>query len=114
MKYTDINAKTWDRWSEDGSAWTQPISHEEYLQVNNDNYIVYLTPCVPVPHDWFGDLRGKKLLGLASGGGQQMPVFAKLGADCTLFDYSERQLASDRMVSEREGYDIEIIRGDMT
>ena len=95
-------------------TWTCPITHEEYMDANAENYMVYLTPCVAVPHDWFGDLRGKKLLGLASGGGQQMPVFVKLGADCTLFDYSERQLASDRMVSEREGYDIEIIRADMT
>ena len=43
-----------------------------------------------------------------------MPIFAKLGAECTLLYYSERQLGADRMVAEREGYDIEIIRGDMT
>lgn len=114
MNYTDINAKTWDQWSEEGMTWTCPITHDEYEAATEENYIVYLTPCVAVPHAWFGDLRGKKLLGLASGGGQQMPVFAKLGAECTLLDYSERQLASDRMVADREGYDIEIIRGDMT
>ena len=39
-----------------------------------------LTPTKPVPHAWFGDLRGKRVLGLASGGGQQMPVFAAIGA----------------------------------
>ena len=61
-----------------------------------------------------GDLRGKKLLGLASGGGQQMPVFAALGAACTVLDYSRRQTESEQMVSEREGYPIRIIRGDMT
>jgi len=114
MNYTDINAETWNRWAEDGSPWTRPISHEEYLQVNKDNFIVYLTPCVAVPHEWFGGLRGKKLLGLASGGGQQMPVFAKLGAECTLLDYSDRQLDSDRMVADREGYPIEIVKADMT
>jgi 2-polyprenyl-3-methyl-5-hydroxy-6-metoxy-1,4-benzoquinol methylase len=36
-------------------------------------------------------------LGLACGGGQQMPVFAALGADCTVLDYSEKQLASENM-----------------
>lgn len=76
--------------------------------------IVRLTPVKPVPHAWFGDLRGKKLLGLASGGGQQMPVFAALGADCTVFDYSEKQLENERAVAEREGYQIRIVRGDMT
>ena len=114
MNYTDINAKTWDRWSEEGMTWTRPITHEEYAAVTVETYIVYLTPCMPVPHTWFGDLSGKKLLGLASGGGQQMPVFAKLGADCTLLDYSDRQLGSDRAVAEREGYAISIVKADMT
>jgi ubiquinone/menaquinone biosynthesis C-methylase UbiE len=75
---------------------------------------VFLTPTKPVPHAWFGELRGKKVLGLASGGGQQMPIFAALGADCTVLDYSERQLRSERAVAEREGYPIRIVRGDMT
>ena len=43
-----------------------------------------------------------------------MPIFAALGADCTVFDYSEKQLESERLVSEREGYPIRVIRGDMT
>ena len=54
------------------------------------------------------------MLGLASGGGQQMPVFAALGADCTVLDYSPLQVESERLVAEREGYAIRIIRGDMT
>lgn len=43
-----------------------------------------------------------------------MPVFAALGADCTVLDYSEKQLESERYVSDREGYKINIIRADMT
>lgn len=54
------------------------------------------------------------MLGLASGGGQQMPVFAALGAQCTVLDYSQRQLESERLVAAREGYDITIVRADMT
>ena len=30
MNYQDINAKTIDRWIEDGWVWGTPISHEEY------------------------------------------------------------------------------------
>lgn len=41
-------------------------------------------------------------------------MFSKLGADCTIFDYSDRQLAAERMVAEREGYSVEIVKGDMT
>ena len=112
--YQKINAETWDVWAKNGCEWTLPITHEEYQQTTADNYIVYLTPCIPVPHSWFGNLSGKKLLGLASGGGQQMPVFAKLGAECTVFDQSIAQLDAERMVAAREGYDITVIQGDMT
>ena len=114
MNYQDINAQTIDRWVEEGWEWGIPISHEEYEAARNGNWNVVLTPTKPVPHAWFGQLKGKKVLGLASGGGQQMPVFAALGADCTVLDYSNRQLESERMVSQREGYDIRIIRADMT
>jgi SAM-dependent methyltransferase len=113
-EYTKINSETWDIWAENQCEWTLPITHEEYMKADANNFIVYLTPCVAVPHDWFDGLKGKKLLGLASGGGQQMPVFCKLGADATVFDYSDRQLAAEKAVSEREGYEIEIIKGDMT
>ena len=54
------------------------------------------------------------MLGLASGGGQQMPIFAALGADCTVLDYSQKQLQSEQMVARREDYDIKVIRADMT
>ncbi|MGN0542837.1 MAG: class I SAM-dependent methyltransferase [Acutalibacteraceae bacterium] len=114
IDYAKINSETWDLWAEDGCEWSMPISHEEYKNATADNFGVYLTPCITVPHEWFGDLKGKKLLGLASGGGQQMPIFAKLGAECTVFDYSDRQLEAERIVSEREGYQIEIIKGDMS
>ena len=45
---------------------------------------------------------------------QHLKGFAALGAECTVFDYSPRQLESERMVAQREGYDIRVIRGDMT
>ena len=114
MDYQDINAKTIDRWIEEGWEWGRPISHEDYLKATQGIWNVLLTPTKKVPRDWFGDLKGKKILGLASGGGQQMPVFAALGADCTVLDYSEKQLESERYVSDREGYKINIIRADMT
>ncbi len=114
MNYQEINAETIDRWVDEGWEWGKPVSHEEYEAARAGRWDVLLTPTRFVPHRWFGELSGKKVLGLASGGGQQMPVFAALGADCTVFDYSKRQTESERMVAEREGYAIRIIRGDMT
>lgn len=114
MNYQDINAETIDRWIEEGWEWGIPISHEEYENAKTGKWDMLLTPTKPVPHEWFGQLCGKKVLGLASGGGQQMPIFAALGSDCTVLDYSLKQLDSERMVAQREGYSIHIIRADMT
>lgn len=114
MGYQDINAQTVDKWVREGWEWGKPISHSVYERAKRGQWDVHLTPTKPVPHAWLGDLKGKRILGLASGGGQQMPVFAALGADCTVLDYSHLQLESERMVAAREGYDIRIVRADMS
>ena len=118
--YTDINSKAIDKWVGDGWCWGTPISHETFIKAQHGDWEVGLTPTKPVPKEWFAPyykeskLNGVKLLGLASGGGQQMPIFTALGADCTILDYSDKQLESERIVSEREGYKINIIKADMT
>lgn len=112
--YADINAKTIDRWAQAGWQWGQPIDSATYKRAQEGEWSMLLTPTKPVPQAWFPPLEGKRILGLASGGGQQMPIFAALGAVCTLLDYSEQQLQSDRMVAEREGYSIELVRSDMS
>ena len=114
MEYQDINAQTIDRWIREGWEWGKPISHEIYEKAERGEWDVYLTPTKTVPHEWFGELKGKKILGLASGGGQQMPVFAAQGAVCTVLDYSEKQLENDRLVAQREHYEIRAIRADMS
>lgn len=114
MGYQELNAKMIDSWCESGWQWGKSISHEEYESALHGEWEVLLTPTKFVPHEWFGDLKGKKLFGLASGGGQQIPIFAALGAECTVLDYSEKQCESERMVAKREGYPVKVIQGDMT
>jgi len=114
MKYQDINAATIDRWVEEGWEWGKPITHEEYVKANNGDWDIWLTPVKPVPHSWIGEITGKCVLGLASGGGQQMPVLTALGAECTILDYSDKQLESERLVAGREGYKIQAVKADMT
>ena len=114
VNYTEINSKIFDRLAAEGWEWSVPITHEDYVKAQNGDWNVLLTPVKPVPKYWLQKLENKKLLGLASGGGQQMPIFAALGASCTVLDYSDRQLESERIVAERENYKIEIIKADMT
>ena len=114
MKYQDVNARTIDGWCRSGWEWGVPITHEAYAAAQAGEWGVYLTPTKYMPRDWLGDLRGKRILGLASGGGQQIPIFSALGARCTVLDYSQEQCERERMVARREGYDVEVIRADMT
>src|SRR5690554_4079232 len=114
MKYTELNAQIIDRWVDEGWEWGQPITHDQFVDAQKGIWSVVLTPTKPVPKEWFPDFSGKKILGLASGGGQQMPIFAALGADCTVLDYSEKQLEQESKIAAQEGYSIEIVRADMT
>jgi len=112
--YQSINAKIINNWVKSGWEWSIPIDHETFLNALNGKWSVLLTPNIPVPKKWFGEIKDKQFLGLASGGGQQMPIFTALGAYCTSFDISQEQLNHDLFVATREGITINTVCGDMT
>ena len=60
-----------------------------------------------------GEVAGKDTLCLASGGGQQSAAFCLLGANVTVLDLSETQLARDRRAARSYGRDIDTVQGDM-
>ena len=107
------NREAWDKEVEDKNEWTIPVDHETIEKAKSGAFSVLLTPKIFVPMSWFGDIKGKKVLCLASGGGQQAPIFAAAGATVTLLDNSPNQLKQDELVAKRENLKIEIIQGDM-
>jgi len=111
--YTKINAKMFDRWVEEGWEWGQPISLETYNLAKKGKYELYLTPTKTVPKHWIGNVQGKKVLGLASGGGQQMPILQALGATVTCLDISKTQLETEKKFAKMAGYEIELVEADM-
>lgn len=114
MDIVKHNQVAWDNQSNLGqSRWVQPVSTAEVTAARAGDWQVILTPTKAVPEDWFGDIQGKDLLGLASAGGQQIPLFAAAGARVTSFDNSPAQLAKDRFVAQRDGLDIAYEQGDM-
>jgi SAM-dependent methyltransferase len=107
------NREAWNRQVSKGDRWTLPVSPEVIAAARRGEWSVVLTPNKPVPRAWFGELRGKDVLGLASAGGQQCPVFAAAGARVTVYDNSPGQLGQDRLVAEREGLSMRFVEGDM-
>ena len=60
-----------------------------------------------------GDVRGKRLLVLAGGGGQQSAALGLLGAHITVLDLSDEQLANDRRAADHYGLCPVLLQGDM-
>jgi ubiquinone/menaquinone biosynthesis C-methylase UbiE len=60
-----------------------------------------------------GDLTGKSVLCLASGGGQQSAAFALLGAAVSVFDISASQLERDQAAADHYGTQVRLFQGDM-
>lgn len=96
-----------------GNEWTIPVTSEEVARAREGDWAVVLTPRKAVPRHWFPDLAGAAVLCLASGGGQQGPIFAAAGGSVTVFDNSPAQLGQDRLVADRDGLNIETVQGDM-
>lgn len=73
MDIRSYNREAWNKEVEQGNPWTIPVNHEQIQQAREGNWSVVLTPTIPVPVNWFPDFKGKTVLCLASGGGQQGP-----------------------------------------
>lgn len=113
MNHLQHNRRAWNAESLAGSVWAIPVDGDTIARARQGEWAVILTPKVPVPRHWFGDIAGKRVLCLASGGGQQVPVLAAAGAQVTSFDLSDEQLRKDALVCAREGLKSRLVQGDM-
>lgn len=114
MNYIKDNEQIWDKRSDNNDEWSIPVSSEMVNDARNGKWEIVLTPAKKVPRDWFPeDMHGKKVLCLASGGGQQGPILAGAGADVTVFDNSTKQLEKDIYVADRDGLIIKTVQGNM-
>lgn len=65
------------------------------------------------PCGYLKRVRGKRVLCLACGGGQQSAHFGVLGARVTVVDLAPKQLEKDQEAARHYGYPIETVVGDM-
>jgi ubiquinone/menaquinone biosynthesis C-methylase UbiE len=113
MDIAEYNRIAWDHQVAKGNEWTVPVTKEIIDAARAGQWSVLLTPEKPVPSAWFPKMLGLNVLGLASGGGQQAPIFAAAGATVTVIDNSARQLEQDQFVAQRDGLHIRSVLGDM-
>jgi ubiquinone/menaquinone biosynthesis C-methylase UbiE len=113
MDIIEHNKSAWNSYVDKKDRWTIPATDKELNDARNGNWGIVLTPNKKVPKDWFPPLKGLKILGLASGGGQQGPILATLGSEVTIFDNSDRQLEQDNILSDKHKLNIKTVQGDM-
>ena len=113
MDYKSANSKAWDWEAGHGSAWARIATEEDIEKARNGEPGIRVTINRNVPKEWIETLKGKAVLALAAGGGQQGPVLSAFGCGVTVLDISEHMLERDREASELYGLDIKCIQGDM-
>ena len=100
----DHNRRAWDARVRKRQRFTEPARNEA---LNDPLQVV--DGC-----GWLGgDIRGKRVLCLASGGGRQSALYASAGARVTVVDISGEMLALDREVATDRKLDIRAVEASM-
>lgn len=108
-----INRLAWNEEVLRGNYWSRIVSPEEIERAKAGMPEISVTPDTFVPQEWIKDAKDKKVLLLASGGGQQTPIMAAFGCDVTTVDQSEGQLGQDKIALDRYKLEAELIRADV-
>lgn len=113
----DINKKFWERLVKEDCGFTRPWLDLDPIIVRkfaNGQLKHILEPLNDIfPASVLFDIKGKNVLCLASGGGQQSAIFGVLGAKVTVVDISVGQLAGDKKAAEHYGYKINTVQADI-
>lgn len=114
MDTTQFNREAWDNIATSRREWFTPATADQIDAARQGDFTIRLTATKPIPADWIGDVQGKRILALAAGGGHQGPILAAAGAQVTVVDFSEAQLAIDRRLALQHSLALETIQADMT
>ncbi|HMC11952.1 MAG TPA: class I SAM-dependent methyltransferase [Pirellulaceae bacterium] len=98
------NRRAWDEMAAKGQRFTRAAGDDDFAN-----------PLATVDKvGWLGgDIRGKKLLCLAAGGGKHGPLYAAAGAIVTVVDISPAQLELDREVAAERRLELKTVAASM-
>lgn len=104
MSAHEHNRRAWDALVREKQRFTIPARDEEFA-----NPLAFVDQL-----GWLGsDIRGRKLLCLAAGGGKHGPLYAAAGADVTVVDISPAMLELDREVAAERGLALRTVEASM-
>ena len=98
------NRSAWDRLAKNHDRLAKPAKDQDFTN-----------PLATVDGSgWLGgDIKGKRLLCLAAGGGRQGSIYAAAGAEVTVVDLSPAMLELDREVAAERGINLRTIEASM-
>ncbi|MEQ9451255.1 MAG: class I SAM-dependent methyltransferase [Pseudomonadales bacterium] len=117
MDVIEHNRAAWNRLSDEGILWGIPVDASAVIEASKGFWQVQLAGQQNVPHAWFGpdgEVVGKDILCMASGGGQQSPLLAAAGAKVVSLELSDSMLAKDRKLAHKHNLDLRCEQGSMT
>src|SRR5690606_33888992 len=98
------NRRAWDQRVQQRGRFTRPAEDETFVN-----------PLQQVDgYGWLGgDIRGRRVLCLAAGGGRQGPLYAAAGGVVTVVDISPAMLELDREVATERRLDLRTVETSM-
>src|SRR5206468_8472710 len=98
------NRRAWDEMAAKGQRFTRAAADDDFAN-----------PLATVDKSgWLGgDIRGKRVLCLAAGGGKHGPLYAAAGAIVTVVDISPAQLELDREVAAERRLELKTVEASM-
>jgi len=98
------NQRVWDERARQGQAYTEPLTDEELSDPLRRKAALH----------WLGgDVRGRRVLCLAAGGGRHGVLYALAGACVTVVDISPEMLRIDRDVAAARGVSVQTVQASM-
>ncbi len=108
-----LNAIAWDEEVRKNNYWTRIVGKKEIERARKGDVRIRITPTRYVPLSWLDGMKGKKVLLLASAGGQQTAILAAYGCTVTSIDISALQIEQDRKALKMYGLEAETVVSDM-
>lgn len=100
----DHNREAWDELARQQVPLARPAGEKEFAK---PQFIIN-------PFGWVDfEVRGRKVLCLAAGGGKHSALFAAAGAETTVVDISPAMLDLDRKIAAERGFRVNVVEASM-